>query len=378
MFGIQMINDPYDYLRISMLPGIGSNRGRTLLREFGDFSSLLNAELHELISINGIHRQLAGTVLEGLAKERTCGEIERLVDKNRSLCLKHSYTYLCYDDTSYPLALKGIYDPPLYLFVWGELCDSDQKAAAIVGTRHPSEYGRQVADMFSSTLARDGITVVSGMALGIDSVAHRSALQSGGRSIAVLGSGLRRLYPHSNRELAHALSEHGCVLSELPLEAAPDAVNFPRRNRIISGLSRCLLVVESAARGGAMITAQIALDQGKDVYAIPGSIFNKKSDGCHDLLRRSMAKAVTCVDDIYSETLALRSNNTRPPVPLQLSLVEESIVHCLGCDPMHIDDIAITTGLSLPSLLVDLLQLEFKGAVRQLPGKHFVRGPGMH
>ncbi len=362
-----------------MLPGIGPTRGRALLAAFGGFSELLRARRSDLIKVDGFQVQLAQTLLAAIAAERNSGEIERQTGRNIELCRKYRYTFLSWDDEAYPPLLRGIYDSPLYLFTAGSLTDADSRTAAIVGTRQPSDYGRQAAAHFAGGLARDGVTIVSGLALGIDTVAHRSALSAGGRTIAVMGSGLRKVYPQSNRELAAEIAGQGCVVSELPLEAAPDAMNFPRRNRIISGLSRCLIVVESAERGGAMISAQLALDQGKDVYAVPGSIFNQKSSGPHTLLRRSMARAAATVEDLYLETPSLRGGNAPAAqvLAIQLSLIEQQIADQLSGDPVHIDDIAARTGHSLPSLLVDLLQMEFRELVRQLPGKHFVRGPAL-
>jgi DNA processing protein len=213
---------------------------------------------------------------------------------------------------------------------------------------------------------------VSGLALGIDSVAHRSTLRFGGRTIGVLGSGLRRIYPGINRGLADSIAENGCVLSELPLDAKPDATNFPRRNRIISGLSRGLVVMESAASGGAMISAAIALDQNRDVFAVPGAVHNAMSAGPHRLLRRSMAQIATSAEDILEEmALGSRSVATAAP-PLQLNLQEQQIVDMLTEHPIHVDEIALSTGLPHSTLLAELLGMEFKGAVRQLPGKYFV------
>jgi DNA processing protein len=374
-----MLRDPYDYLKISMLPGIGPARGRALLTRFTSFDGLLRARKSDIMTVDGFHSQLSSTVLAAIAEERSSGAIARAVERNMELCQQYGYHFLSWDAADYPAPLRNIYDPPLYLFIAGSLCDDDLRAAAIVGTRHPSEYGKQAAAHFATAFARDSITVVSGLALGIDTVAHRSAVTAGGRSIAVLGSGLRRIYPSSNRQLAQDIAAQGCMMSELPLEAAPDAMNFPRRNRIISGLSRCLLVVESAERGGAMISAQLALDQGKDVYAVPGSMFNAKSAGPHALLRKSMARVAVNVDDVYSETLALKpGGSAAKPMPApQLSLVEQLIATQLSNEPLHIDELALRTGHTLPALLVDLLQMEFKDLVRQLPGKYFVRGPAL-
>ena len=208
-----MLRDPYDYLRISMLPGIGPARGRALLAAFGAFPELLRARRGELMSVDGFHVQLSETLLSALVEERRTGAIEQATERNMASCVKHGYRFLNWDDREYPQILRGIYDPPLYLFVFGAMLEADGRSAALVGTRHPSEYGREVATQFASSLARDGVTVVSGLALGIDTVAHRGALKAGGRTIAVMGSGLRRVYPTANRELAAEIASHGCVIS---------------------------------------------------------------------------------------------------------------------------------------------------------------------
>jgi DNA processing protein len=366
------MSDPFDYLRISMLPSIGPARGRALLSRFHSFRDLLRASGDELRRIDGISTQLAARILAALAVERRDGEIERCVEQNRDLAGRHGFRFLTLPDPSYPSILRSIYDPPLFLFLKGTVTEEDEPGVAVVGTRSPSDYGRQVTEEFCRTFAAERLTVVSGLAMGIDTVAHRSALRAGGRTIAVLGSGLLNIYPGVNRELAREISENGCVMSELPLHAKPDAVNFPRRNRIISGLSRSLVVVESDVRGGAMITANIALDQNRDLFAVPGSIFNARSAGPHHLLRQSMAQPATCAADVIGE-LAGRGPLCAPPLPAQLTLDEQAIFDLLGSEAKHIDDLAVESGKPLPTLLVELLQMELNGIVRQLPGKYFVR-----
>lgn len=364
------MSDPFDFFRISLLPSVGPARGRALLSQYGSFANLLRTNGRDLRQVEGINRQLSTRIAEALAAERRNGSIDRAVDENRRLCERHSFRFLPLSDPAYPAVLRAIYDPPLYLFLRGELADADTQAVAVIGTRSPSDYGRQVAEEFSRAFAASSVTVVSGLAMGIDTVAHRGTLRAGGRTIAVLGSGLLKVYPGVNRGLADAIAEQGCVLSELPLEAKPDAVNFPRRNRIISGLARCLVVVESDVRGGAMITASIAMDQNRDLFAVPGSIYNPRSAGPHQLLRQSMAQPATSAEDVLAELLPLRQSN--PPRPArQLTLAEQRIVDLLGPEPQHIDDIAIRSGQPLPVLHVELLQLELNGIVRQLPGKYF-------
>lgn len=370
------MNDPFDYFRVSLLPHIGSKRGRALLAAFGSFPELLRCSEADLVRIEGIKRVTARKLLSAFRQERRDGAIERAAEQNRDAAANRGFSFLHVAHEAYPVALRNIYDPPLFLFCWGELRPEDQAGIAVVGTRRPSDYGRRVTEEFCRTFVENDITVVSGLAFGIDTVAHRTALRSGGRTIAVLGSGLLRIYPSVNRGIAGEAAEQGCVLSELPLEAKPDAVNFPRRNRIISGLSRGLIVVESAVTGGAMISASIALDQNRDVFAVPGSIYNTMSAGPHSLLRRSMAQLAASPEQVMEE-LAFQpaeSPQSAPEPPVQLSLVEQQIIAHLSDEPLHIDELAARSGQSLASLLTDLLQMEFKGVVRQLPGKYFQRG----
>lgn len=364
------MSDPFDFFRISQLPSVGPARGRALLSQYGSFANLLRTSVGELRQVEGINRQLSTRLAEALAAERRNGAIERAVEENRRLCERHSFVFLPLSDPSYPPVLRAIYDPPLFLFLRGSLVAEDTPAVAVIGTRSPSDYGRQVAEEFSRAFAASSVTVVSGLAMGIDTVAHRSTLRAEGRTVAVLGSGLLKVYPGVNRGLAESIAEHGCVLSELPLDAKPDAVNFPRRNRIISGLSRCLVVVESDVRGGAMITASIAIDQNRDLFAVPGSIYNPRSAGPHQLLRQSMALPATSAEDVLAELLPLRKPARVLPAR-QLTLAEQRIADLLGSEPQHIDDLAVRSGQPLPSLLVELLQMELNGIVRQLPGKYF-------
>ncbi|MFZ1729283.1 MAG: DNA-processing protein DprA [Bacteroidota bacterium] len=369
------MQDPFDFLRISMLPSIGPSRGRSLLTHFHSFSKLLHASEAGLRRIDGISTALSAKIFQALGSERRSGNIERTVEKSRLLCEQHAIRFVPYHDVSYPAILRSIYDPPLYLFMHGTMAEQDENSVAVVGTRNPSDYGRQVTEHFCRHFAENGVTVVSGLAMGIDTVAHRSCLNAGGRTIAVLGSGLLNIYPGVNRSLAASISKNGCVMSELLLDAKPDAQNFPRRNRIISGLSRCLIVTESDSRGGAMITANIALDQNRDLFAVPGSIYNSRSAGPHRLLRESMAQLAISPEQVLQEVTALAGGLSAPPPPeIQLSLIEQGIHDLLSNEPMHIDELAIECGLSLPSLLVELLQMELNGIVRQLPGKYFVRG----
>ncbi len=368
-----MPHEPYDHFRVSLLPGVGPRRGRSLLAAFGNFDTLRGAGVSDLCGVDGFSSRMAQNIISALREDGRSGRIDKLTEKNAALAEKHGVRYLSSASDAYPDRLRSIYDAPLYLFVKGELRMEDSGGIAVVGTRNPSDYGRRCTEDFCRRFVGAGATVISGLAMGIDTVAHRCALRFGGRTLAVLGSGLLRVYPGTNRDLAERICEHGAVLSELPLEAKPDAQNFPRRNRIISGLSRALVVMESAVTGGAMISASIALDQNREVFAVPGSIENPMSAGPHRLIGKSMAQIAESPETVLDELSLGAAAQERAPAALQLSLLEQRILDSMGAEAVHIDELSVRTGLPLPTLLSDLLQLEFRGAVRQLPGKHFSR-----
>ncbi|MDT8322784.1 MAG: DNA-processing protein DprA [Bacteroidota bacterium] len=368
-----MSHSPYDYFRVSLLPGIGPRRGRSLLAAFGSFDELRRAYRTDLLRVDGFSARMAHNIITALREESRSGDIERQTEKNAEMAARKGFTFLSWASSAYPDRLRSIYDPPLYLFMRGALQPEDTEGVAVVGTRNPSDYGRRCTEDFCRHFAGAGITVVSGLAMGIDTVAHRCALRFGGRTVAVLGSGLLRVYPGTNRPLAESVSGHGAVLSELPLDAKPDAQNFPRRNRIISGLSRALVVMESAVTGGAMITASIALDQNREVFAVPGNVHNAMSAGPHRLIQRSMAQIATCAAAVLEELSLDVPADTRPVPAVQLTLSEQHIMDALSDEALHVDELSVRTGLALPALLTELLQMEFRGVVRQLPGKYFCR-----
>jgi DNA processing protein len=260
--------------------------------------------------------------------------------------------------------------------VVGEITEQDKKSLAIVGSRTPSPYGSKTASDFSRDLVHEGFTVISGLARGIDTVSHKAALAAGGRTIAVLGSGIKNIYPQENKKLAKDITTSGAVITEFTPDTKPDAINFPARNRIISGLSLGSLIVETAEKGGALHTAAFAIDQGREVFAIPGNINSLKSGGTNRLIQDGNAKLVMNVADILIEFKMTQKSVPTPPLttqPSDLSIFEEKIYTTLGFEPMQIDSISSTTGLNISECLINLLQLEFKGLIRQLPGKNFVR-----
>jgi DNA processing protein len=364
--------DIRDLLRLACVPRLGPLKIRALVTRFGDPGSVFQADPRELIRVPGIDKKLASTIVRH--------DGEQFADHQLKNINRIGGHILPYWHESYPHLLKKIYDPPPLLFVLGNFAETDRHSLGIVGTRKPSAYGQRIAEAFTTELVALGMTAVSGLARGIDTMAHEAALKAGGRTIAVIGSGLDIPYPPENRRLMHRIAEHGAVVSEFPFGTKPEASNFPRRNRLISGLSLGVVVVESDPDGGAMITASTALDQNREVFAVPGMITEKRSIGPHILIRDGRAKLVTNVDDIIAEfPLLAASSRNRPEetrsLP-ELTLFETTVLDILTEEPMHIDVIADKTALSTPDGLVALLSLEFKGLVRQLPGKYFVKAAG--
>ena len=294
-----------------------------------------------------------------------------------------SLTILTLADPDYPQALRWIPDPPLVLYIRGTLQPEDSLAVAVVGSRQPSNYGKLMAQRLSTELVQHGFTVVSGLARGIDSCAHQGALQAGGRTIAVLGSGINVIYPPEHRRLCDAISSAGAVLSEFPLDTKPDRWNFPRRNRIISGLTLGTLVVEAAANSGALHTARHAIEQGREVFAVPGRIDVPSSRGTHSLIKHG-AKLVEGIDDMLAEfpeavrDTAIQKRSTpgpagSAPTPTDLSPEETQILALMQAEETHID--AVIHASQLPAHVVAsiLVTLELRGLIRQFPGKFFVR-----
>ena len=372
----------FDLLVLSQVPQIGANRLRALVSHFGGTSPVFKATAIEIAAVEGISRPLASSIVRSLRDRRTA-EARAFAERQLSMLNKAGGTILAFWDQRYPDLLKKIYDPPPLLFARGEYHEEDALAIAVVGTRSPSAYGAALAEEFSSALARRGLIVVSGLARGIDTIAHNAALQAGGRTIAVVGSGLDVVYPPENRGLFRRIAGHGLVLSEYEMGAKPDAVNFPRRNRIISGLSLGTLIIETDLTGGAMITANAAIDQNREIFAVPGDVRSKRSHGCNVLIKEGRAKLVEGVDDIVVELGpklpplpgragrdGIEAGRTPPP---DLTLFEKTIFDVLTTDPSHVDRLAEEARLSPADVLVNLLSLEFKGLVKQLPGKLFLK-----
>jgi DNA processing protein len=358
------INIP-SLINLSFVNGVGSIRLRALVGRFKDAEKIFNAPLTELTDVDGIDQK---TALQIRAyKEFDYG------NKQCELLSQVNGRAITFWDSDYPALLKRIYDPPAILFVKGTFVESDALAIAIVGTRAPSSYGKMVTETFAKQLGQYGITIVSGLARGVDTTAHWTALRSGARTIAVLGTGLDKIYPSENHKLADEIAEHGAIVTEFHCGVGPEAVNFPRRNRIIAGLSRGTLVTEAGEKSGALITAAFAVDNNRDVYAIPGNISSGKSNGCHKLIRDG-ATLVTTVDEIIEETVPelKRGASLRAVEPINISDDEKCVISHLSGEPLHIDMLARKMDKATHEILATLLSLEFNDYVKQLPGKYFL------
>ncbi len=365
-------NDYIGILQLSKIEGIGVNKLRTLISNFTSPLEVFHADTTELNSIEGIN----STISKRIKKEAEENNFLSFAEQQITLAEKNKCRVISYWDEEFPFLLRKIYDPPVILFTKGNFEKSDENALAVVGTRLPTNYGKKQTEKIVSELIGYRITIISGLARGIDTIAHTSALKYGGRTISVLGSGLDVIYPPENKNLFHEISECGCVVSEFTFGVKPDAVNFPRRNRIISGLSLGTIVIETDINGGARLTAQFALDQNREVFALPGNIEVKQSHGTNLLIQRGQAKLITSADDIISEfgnKFKIQSKEVKKVDTSQLNIFESKLFEIINSEPIHIDALAEKTGSQTSECLVHLLTLEFKGLIKQLPGKYFIR-----
>lgn len=354
-------------IALNMLSGMGPVRMQRLLTRFGSPSDILSARPTDLCQVQGIGTEMANTITHW---QDTVNLQEEL-----ALIAHHGAEVITRESKCYPRALKEIHDPPIVLYVKGTLLPADTNAIAIVGTRQPSHYGQEAAKKLSYQLAYSGLTVVSGLARGIDALAHTGAIAAKGRTIAVLGSGLASLYPAENRELASRIIAQGAVISEFPMRRKPDRQTFPIRNRIVSGMTFGTLVVECGIRSGAMITANQAGEQGRSLYAVPAPIDRPSSQGCNRLIQQG-ARLVMSAADVLDEMQTLFAHppeleTSRPAIAL--SAIEEKIYTSIGEAETPIDHIIKKSGLPSGDVSSTLLTLEMKRVVKQLPGKHFVK-----
>ena len=362
------------WLALALVPGVGRVTFQRLLQRFGSPEKVFSASWEELSSFPLLRRESMEYIYRF--------KVEEVVEKEIKKAKKMGVSLISLEEQQYPPNLKTIPDPPLMLYIKGELMEEDRNSIAMVGTRHSSTYGRSVAEKLSRELAARGVCIVSGIARGIDTSAHRGALSAGGRTIAVMGCGLDVVYPLENRRLLKEIEAHGVVCSEFPFGTHPEPGNFPVRNRIISGLSLGTMVVEADERSGALITAKLALEQGREVFAVPGNITSRNSLGTNYLIKRG-AKLVQQWEDVVEELppplreaiekrSALAPEGVKSELPLTDS--ERAIYHLLSPDkPLHIDQLADSLGMDYNLLLSHLLSLEIKKKIVQLPGKLFIK-----
>lgn len=358
---------------LNMLPQLGSIRFKRLWDHFGSGQKIIFAPKSELKQVEGITDLLANRISE-------CRNIS--LAKEMDLIEKHQVRVLTLQDKDYPRNLRTICDPPMVLYVKGELTKEDSQAVAIVGSRQASFYGIACAEKIARGLSELGITIVSGMARGIDTASHRAALKAKGRTIAVLGSGLINIYPAENKALFSQIAGEGTVISEFPMQAKPLAYNFPRRNRIISGLSLGVVVVEAARNSGALITANCALEQGREVFAVPGKVDSANSKGVNELIKQG-AKLTADIADILEEIdLKLKANLQSPSLARdkatrdngkKLSAEENLLLGLIAKSPLHIDEIIAQSRLDIGKVMSNLVQLEMRHMIKQLPGKIFTK-----
>jgi len=351
-------------LAFARVKGIGPARLRALRQRFGELRLAWGASEYDLLAA-GLDSRSAAAVTAARASIDPDAELEALHRSGASA--------LAVDDPAYPALLREIPDPPPLLFVRGALTEADRWAIGIVGTRNVSAYGREVAEGLSRDLVANRLTIASGLARGVDGVAHSAALKAGGRTVAVLGSGVDVIYPPEHRRLAEQIAENGAVISEYPLGTQPDAVNFPPRNRIISGLSLGVVVVEADDKSGALITTTYAAEQGREVFAVPGNIFSRTSRGTNRLIQTG-AKLVTSAADILDE---LNLERVAQQVEAQLALpiddTERLVLDVLGPEPLAIDDVVRRTNLPTASVAGALAMLELKGLARPAENAAYIR-----
>ncbi len=368
-----------DILFLKFTPDLGPSRIRTLISTFDNIESLLNTPFKGLSRIEGFDDVLSSKVIKGLKKNSSDRSFFEKIDKQIALAEKYNTEIIPINDQKYPENLKNIYDAPVVLYIRGNYKPEDEFSVAIVGSRNVSEYGTLTAERIASDLAAKGITVVSGMASGIDSHAHWGCLRSGGRTIAVLGNGLDYVYPSSNKRLYDEITGNGAVVSEYPFGTKPLRDNFPGRNRIISGLSLGTVVVEASKKSGALITAKYALEQNKEVFAVPGNVSSSRSEGTNMLIRDCAAKLVLSADDVITELepklskLNLIKEEKRERREINISESEKKVYYLIEDEPTLVDAMVQKSGITLPVILTDLLSLELKGLIKKLPGNKYVR-----
>jgi len=351
------------WLALNMVVGVGRTIFHRLVKTFGSPENVFSARVADLRQIHGVGDKVA-TAISGF-------DVDRATDRELGLAQKEDIRILTLASEEYPELLQSIYDPPPVLYVKGKPLNSISFPLAVVGTRNPSEYGKIIAHRLCLKLASAGFNLVSGLARGVDSLAHRAALEAGADTIAVFGCGLGHTYPPENRKLRNEIVQQGAIVSEFPVLMRPERNNFPARNRVLSGLSLGTVVVEAAEKSGALITADFALEQGREVFAVPGNITSLKSKGTNDLIKAG-AKLVDSPESVIEELLpALQERMKKPEIKLDND-TERKVFSLLSLEGRHIDHLIENSDLSPAQVSATLVLLELRGLVRQLSGKIYV------
>lgn len=357
------MDDKKYWIGFNLIKGIGAVRLQGLVAYFGDLESAWNADASDLVEA-GLGAKLAEKVVgarKDINLDQTWAKIEA-----------QGIKILTWMDENYPARLKEIDQPPPVLYIRGEYLADDLFAVAIVGTRKVTPYGRQVTEDIASYLASNGITVISGLARGVDAIAHQAALKAGGRTMAVLGSGVDKIYPPEHRGLAEQMMARGAVVSDYAVGTPPDASNFPPRNRIISGLSLAVVVVEAAETSGALITAEFAAEQGREIFAVPGSILAPQSKGANRLIQKGAQPLLTPADLMQALDLTRMGDHKAARKILPSDETEAVVLNALGSEPLHVDEICNQANLPIEKISAALAMMELKGMVRQVGGMNYV------
>jgi DNA processing protein len=358
------------WIALNLIPQIGPVRVRKLLARFGKPERILSAKASEIMDVEGFGKAQADMLAAWQSQVDLESELRKIHERG--------LTILTQEDELYPTLLRSIYDPPLVLYVWGEVTMRDHNAIGVVGSRHATLYGMNATKKMSFQIAYSGYTVVSGLARGIDTAAHEAALAAKGRTIAVIGSGIGKLYPPENKALAERIAGSGAVISEYPVDRIADKQTFPYRNRIVAGWSNGLLVTEAPLKSGSLITAQQATEQGRTIYAVPGPIDKPTSAGCNRLIQQG-AKLVMDGGDVLDDLMTLFPTAPKPPTletpkpNVTLTLDEEILFKAIDNEERHVDDLIARSGLTPGTVNVTLMRLEMKRVIRALPGRRFVR-----
>lgn len=361
------------YLQLNLIPGIGPKTLRSLLDHLFTPQAVLAANIEKLQMVPGVGPKLARAIVDARGSDAAVRELERCRAAGVKLYRKR--------DSAYPRMLAEIPDPPNVLYCSGTLEERDNLAVGIVGSRRCTLYGMQQAERLAGALARAGVTVVSGLARGIDAAAHRGAIKAEGRTIAVFATGLGSVYPPEHVELADQVADHGALVSEFSFEQQPISGLFPQRNRIISGLSLGVIVIEAPRNSGALHTARHAMEQGREVFAVPGRIDNFASEGCHDLIRdgaalvRGPEDVLEALGPLTQPVVTSKTETVHTPRELILDDQERTILNLVQVEPGHIDDILRAVDLDSSRVLATLTILEMKRLIRRLPGGYLVRAP---